>query len=206
MRSAWRHVCARKKRSRRCKNRDAVRSLLPTLALIGLTLASAKAAEPIKVEAGRGRNRTAIKLQNEGESLMQKGDLEGARRSLDAAIRSDPTLCPHSLIAPKSFCGSTSGTLRSRIATKCCGRSGLFRKRLCCVLRQTPAPDVTRQPQTKSIMLLVSAARGWIRTPGRSAPEPGSTQPVPIHRFEMCSKQSKMRRSRARLRIGNTRV
>jgi tetratricopeptide (TPR) repeat protein len=71
-----------------------MRSLLPTLALIGLTLASAKAAEPIKVEAGRGRNWTAIKLQNEGESLMQKGDLEGARRSLDAAIRSDPTLWP----------------------------------------------------------------------------------------------------------------
>jgi tetratricopeptide (TPR) repeat protein len=67
---------------------------VPLIVTILLFSVAAEAAEPIRVEAGRGRNWSAIKLQNEGQAVLQKGDLEGARRNFDAAIRMDPTLWP----------------------------------------------------------------------------------------------------------------
>jgi tetratricopeptide (TPR) repeat protein len=49
-------------------------------------------AEEIRVYAGR--NWTAAKLQNAGNDQLEKGDLESARRSFDAAIKLDPTMWP----------------------------------------------------------------------------------------------------------------
>jgi tetratricopeptide (TPR) repeat protein len=48
--------------------------------------------EPIIVEYSWGRNRVAMKLWTDAESQLKKGEIENARRSVDAAIRSDPTL------------------------------------------------------------------------------------------------------------------
>ncbi len=52
-------------------------------------------ARPIEIEYGRGRNMNAVKLLDQAQDqLFKKGDLIGARRSADAAIRSDPTFWP----------------------------------------------------------------------------------------------------------------
>lgn len=52
-------------------------------------------ARPIEFEIGRGRNMNAVKLVDQAQDqLFKKGDLAGARQSVDAAIRADPTYWP----------------------------------------------------------------------------------------------------------------
>ncbi|MEY2491217.1 MAG: hypothetical protein QOH24_168 [Verrucomicrobiota bacterium] len=52
------------------------------------------ATEPIVVEYSRGRNKVAIQLWQDAEGQLEKGDVSAAHRSIDASIRSDPTLYP----------------------------------------------------------------------------------------------------------------
>jgi Tfp pilus assembly protein PilF len=59
--------------------------------------------EPIIVEYSGGRNRVAVKFWTDAESQLKKGDVENARRSVDAAIRSDPTLWPALYTRAKIF-------------------------------------------------------------------------------------------------------
>jgi tetratricopeptide (TPR) repeat protein len=59
-----------------------------------MAISGARAGLPIEVEYGRGRNMAAIKFWTEAEAQLKKGDVENARRNVDAAIRSDPTLYP----------------------------------------------------------------------------------------------------------------
>lgn len=49
---------------------------------------------PIEVEVGRGRNWSAVKLVDQGQEQLFKGDVGGAHKSVDAAIQADPTYWP----------------------------------------------------------------------------------------------------------------
>ena len=50
--------------------------------------------EAIEIGAGRGRNWNAIKLTNDANAQINRGDLKAADQSIDAAIRADPSLWP----------------------------------------------------------------------------------------------------------------
>ena len=58
---------------------------------------------PIKIRYGVGRNRVAMKLWGDAEEQLKNGDVEGARRNVDAALRSDPTLWPALYTRAKVF-------------------------------------------------------------------------------------------------------
>jgi tetratricopeptide (TPR) repeat protein len=51
-------------------------------------------ARPIEVEVGRGRNYNAVKLVDQAQDQMLKGDLNGAFKSVNAAIQADPSYWP----------------------------------------------------------------------------------------------------------------
>jgi len=52
-------------------------------------------ARPIEIEVGRGRNMNAVKLVDQAQDqLIKKGDLAGARKSVDTAIQADPSYWP----------------------------------------------------------------------------------------------------------------
>jgi tetratricopeptide (TPR) repeat protein len=63
--------------------------LLAVVAVMG-----AQGSVPIEVVYGRGRNKTAMKLCQDAETQLKNGDVEGAHRNVEAALRSDPTLYP----------------------------------------------------------------------------------------------------------------
>src|ERR1700739_1155472 len=44
------------------------------------------------INASSGRSGAAMEIQNEGQELLQKGDLKNARPKFDEAIRIDPTM------------------------------------------------------------------------------------------------------------------
>jgi tetratricopeptide (TPR) repeat protein len=72
--------------------------------LVALVAATgARAGTPIEIVYGRGRNRVAMKLWQDAEDQLNKGDVENARRNVDAAIRSDPTLWPALYTRAKVF-------------------------------------------------------------------------------------------------------
>ena len=58
---------------------------------------------PITVVYGVGRNRTAMKFWDDAEKKLKNGDVNGARRNVDAALRSDPTLWPALYTRAKIF-------------------------------------------------------------------------------------------------------
>ncbi|HYR23855.1 MAG TPA: hypothetical protein VEP30_13145 [Chthoniobacterales bacterium] len=50
---------------------------------------------PLEVEVGRGRNMNAVKLVDQAQDqLFKANDVAGAHKSVDAAIRADPTYWP----------------------------------------------------------------------------------------------------------------
>jgi tetratricopeptide (TPR) repeat protein len=57
-------------------------------------MAAVAAARPIEIEVGPGRNSNVVKLVDQGQAELSKGDLAAARRSLDSAIQTDPTYWP----------------------------------------------------------------------------------------------------------------
>jgi tetratricopeptide (TPR) repeat protein len=59
-----------------------------------LAAMDARASLPIVIEYGVGRNKTAMKFWRDAEAQLKKGEVENARRSLDAALRNDPTFWP----------------------------------------------------------------------------------------------------------------
>ena len=54
----------------------------------------ARGSLPIVIESGVGRNKVAMKFWKDAEAELQTGEVEDARRSVDAALRNDPTLWP----------------------------------------------------------------------------------------------------------------
>jgi tetratricopeptide (TPR) repeat protein len=61
-------------------------------------------ARPIEIQVGRGRNFNVVKLVDEAQDqLFKKGDLNGARKSLDAAIQADPSYWPAFYIRAEVF-------------------------------------------------------------------------------------------------------
>jgi tetratricopeptide (TPR) repeat protein len=54
----------------------------------------APASLPIVIEYGPGRNKVALKFCKDAEAQLKAGEVENARRSLDAALRNDPTFWP----------------------------------------------------------------------------------------------------------------
>ena len=79
--------------SRRRHSIDSFRAWL----IVVLVLAGAihsPATEPIMIEYSRGRNRVAIQLWKDAEAQLKKDDVKIAHRSVDAALRSDPSLFP----------------------------------------------------------------------------------------------------------------
>jgi tetratricopeptide (TPR) repeat protein len=61
------------------------------------------ASVPIEVVYGRGRNTIAVKLWQDAETQLKNGDVEGAHRNVEAALRSDPTLYPALYTRAKVF-------------------------------------------------------------------------------------------------------
>jgi tetratricopeptide (TPR) repeat protein len=49
---------------------------------------------PIIFEYGVGRNKVAMKFWRDAQAQLKAGEVENARRSLDAALRNDPTFWP----------------------------------------------------------------------------------------------------------------
>jgi tetratricopeptide (TPR) repeat protein len=59
-----------------------------------LAAMDARGSLPIVIEYGVGRNKAAMKFWRDAEAQLKKGEVENARRSVDAALRSDPTFWP----------------------------------------------------------------------------------------------------------------
>jgi len=59
-----------------------------------LAAMDAQGSLPIVIESGVGRNKVAMKFWKDAEAELQTGEVENARRSVDAALRNDPTLWP----------------------------------------------------------------------------------------------------------------
>ena len=63
--------------------------------IIFLFFAATVFARPIEIEVGRGRNMNAVKMVNQAQDqLFKANDVAGAHRSVDAAIKADPTYWP----------------------------------------------------------------------------------------------------------------
>ena len=58
---------------------------------------------PIVIEYGAGRNKTATKLWSDAEEQLKKGDVPGARQSVDAALLNDPAFWPALYTRAKVF-------------------------------------------------------------------------------------------------------
>src|SRR5438309_11918449 len=63
----------------------------------------ARGSLPIVIESGVGRNKVAMKFWKEAEAELQTGDVENARRNVDAALRSDPKFWPALYTRAKVF-------------------------------------------------------------------------------------------------------
>lgn len=68
-----------------------------------LAAMDAQGSLPIVIEYGVGRNKTAMKFWKDAEAQLQKGEVENARRSVDAALRNDPTFWPALYTRAKVF-------------------------------------------------------------------------------------------------------
>jgi tetratricopeptide (TPR) repeat protein len=64
------------------------------LLILLLFCASTLLARPIEVVVGRGRNMNAVKLVDQAQAQALKGDLNGARKTVDAALAADATYWP----------------------------------------------------------------------------------------------------------------
>lgn len=81
-------------------------------------------AEDIRVRAGR--NWTAAKVHNAGNDQLARGDIEGARRSYDAAIKLDPTMWPAYYSRASLFLKQHKYELAIQDATLALGESSWF--------------------------------------------------------------------------------
>jgi len=62
--------------------------------LVVVAVMEARAGLPIIIEYGAGRNKVAMKLWEDAQAQLETGQVEAARRNVDAALRSDPTFWP----------------------------------------------------------------------------------------------------------------
>ena len=66
--------------------------IVPLLFFLAISVAAAR---PMEIEYGRGRNMNAVKLAEQAQDqLFKANDVSGAHRSVDAAIKADPTFWP----------------------------------------------------------------------------------------------------------------
>ncbi len=65
-----------------------------SLIIIVFFISRTASARPIEIEIGRGRNANVVKLVEQAQDQMLKGDLSVARKSVDAAIQTDPNYWP----------------------------------------------------------------------------------------------------------------
>src|SRR5438270_10126787 len=66
--------------------------LVPLVCFLTISVAAAR---PIEIEYNRGRNTTAVKLADQAQDqLFKANDVSGAHKTVDAAIKSDPTYWP----------------------------------------------------------------------------------------------------------------
>src|SRR2546423_15538629 len=77
--------------------------MVPLVLMLLVIGAAPVHARPIEVEVGRGRNWNAVKLVDQAQEQFLKGDLAGARRSVDAAIQADPSYLPALYIRAQIF-------------------------------------------------------------------------------------------------------
>jgi tetratricopeptide (TPR) repeat protein len=76
---------------------------LTVFAAVLIGAESAQGTLPIEIRYGVGRNRTAMKLWKDAEEQLKGGDVDGARRNVEAALGSDPTLWPALYTRAKIF-------------------------------------------------------------------------------------------------------
>jgi tetratricopeptide (TPR) repeat protein len=74
------------------------------LAIVTCTTA-VRGSAPIKVYPGAGRNREAMRIENEAEAQLANGDFEKAKQSVDNALRIDPAFWPALFTRAKLFAG-----------------------------------------------------------------------------------------------------
>jgi len=77
--------------------------MVPLVLVLIVISTGAVRARPIEVEVGRGRNWNAVKLVDQAQEQFLKGDLAGARRSVDSAIQADPSYWPALYIRAQIF-------------------------------------------------------------------------------------------------------
>jgi tetratricopeptide (TPR) repeat protein len=64
------------------------------LIVISFLVSATAFSRPIEIQVGRGRNWNVVKLVDQVQDQMFKGDFAAARKSVDAAIQADPTYWP----------------------------------------------------------------------------------------------------------------
>lgn len=82
--------------------RIALGKALVVFAILVLIAISVRATQPIMVVHGRGRQQM-MKLVMDGQTQLDKGDLDGARRTLDTVIHTDPTCYPAYFVRARLF-------------------------------------------------------------------------------------------------------
>jgi tetratricopeptide (TPR) repeat protein len=74
---------------------DTARKIALACVLLSVIAAmDARGGLPIIFEYGPGRSKVALKLLKDAQEQLEAGEVENARRSVDAALRNDPTFWP----------------------------------------------------------------------------------------------------------------
>jgi tetratricopeptide (TPR) repeat protein len=81
---------------------------------------------PIEVVYGVGRNKVAMKLWEDAETQLKNGDVENARRNVEAALRSDPQLYPELYTRAKVFIRQHKYELAIQDCTEALRRDSTF--------------------------------------------------------------------------------
>jgi hypothetical protein len=93
---------------------------------------------PIIVQTGAGK-RAVMKLCSDASDQLRKGDIAGAKRNVDAALRIDPKLWPALYVRAQIFRNRAITNLPFRTAMKRSGNIRASSRRRCCVPASTRA-------------------------------------------------------------------
>ena len=117
------------------------------LALFVVTAMSAtfvRGSVPIIVATPQ-RMKAAMKLVTDAQDLLEKGDVAGAKRNVDAVIHNDPTIWAAFYVARRFWQAKGNTTLPFRIVIKRSGNIAVVSRLLCCVTKSMLTLENTRK-------------------------------------------------------------